>query len=128
MTMPAILVVEDDKHSRRINCTALGSAGYEIHEADNGTDGIRLAVEIAPDLIVMDLALPGTGGIEAIARIKQEMGKRSPLILVLSAHAMKEDLEAARHAGCDVYLAKPIDPFDLVHEVGRLLESRETGP
>lgn len=126
--MPAILVVEDDKHSRRINCTALGSAGYEIHEADNGIDGIRIALERAPDLVVMDLALPGTGGVDAIARIKQEMGASSPLILVLSAHAMKEDLEAARRAGCDVYLAKPIDPFDLVHEVRRLLDSREAAP
>ncbi len=125
--MPAILVVEDDKHSRRINCTALGSAGFEIHEADNGTDGIRLALELVPDLIVMDLALPGTGGIDAIARIKQAMGEAAPLILVLSAHAMKDDLDMARRAGCDVYLAKPIDPFDLVHEVHRLLSSRGAG-
>ena len=125
--MPAILVVEDDKHSRHINCMALGSAGFQIHEADNGTEGIRLALELGPDLIVMDLALPGTNGIDAIARIKKEMGPQAPLILVLSAHAMKEDLDRARRAGCDVYLAKPIDPFDLVHEVRRLLDSRGGG-
>jgi CheY-like chemotaxis protein len=119
-----ILIVEDDLHTRRINATALASAGYEVIEALDGAAAVRDAIARRPDLIVMDLALPGVGGLEATARIKQDLGAAAPPIIVLTARAMREDHEAAVRAGCDAYLPKPIDPFDLLHEVRRLLALR----
>ncbi len=121
---PRILIVEDDLHARRINSLALSSAGYEIHEAVDGAEAVERAVALRPDLVVMDLGLPGMSGLEATKRIKHEMAPTAPLVVVLTARAMREDVEAARRAGCDAHLAKPIDPFDLVHEVKRLLEAR----
>jgi len=75
----------------------------------------------------MDISLPGTGGLEATGAIRAQIAP-PPLVIVLTARAMREDHEAAIAAGCDAYLAKPIDPFDLVHEVGRLLAARRDEP
>lgn len=121
-----ILLVEDDNHSRRISSTALLSSGFEVHEASSGDEGLELARTIRPDLVVMDLGLPRMTGFEATFRIKRELGPVPPLVLVLTARILREDVESARNAGCDSFLAKPIDPFDLVHEVTRLLELRRT--
>jgi len=126
-TPKRILLVEDDVHTLRINARALGAHGYEIHEAGDGAEAIRRAVELKPALIVMDLGLPGTTGIEATKQIKETMGPAAPIIVVLSAHAMRKDLDAARAAGCDAFLAKPIDPFDLLHEIERRLAGTEAG-
>jgi CheY-like chemotaxis protein len=121
---PRILVVEDDLHTRRINVLALSSAGYRVQEAADGATAIRAARESRPDLIVLDIALPGITGLGVLETLRSEMGSSAPPVIVLSARAMRDDFEAARRAGCDAYLAKPIDPFDLVHEVGRLLAAR----
>ncbi len=127
MAASRILVVEDDPHTRRINVLALGSAGYEVRDAADGATAVDTALEFRPDLVVMDIALPGLGGLEATRRIRSIIDP-PPLVIVLTARAMREDQEAARNAGCDGYLAKPIDPFDLVHEVRRLLAARRSGP
>lgn len=112
-------------HTRRINSRALSAHGYEIHEALDGAEAVRRALELRPDLIVMDLGLPGTPGIEATRQIKEALHPSAPIIVVLSAHALRKDYDAARAAGCDAFLAKPIDPFDLVHEIERRLAGSE---
>ncbi len=122
-----ILLVDDDVHTRRINALALRAAGFEIHEAIDGPEALRLSAALRPDLVVMDVALPGMTGIEAMCRMKLDLAPRPPLVLVLTARAMRDDAEAALAAGCDGYLAKPIDPMVLVDEVGRLLSARESG-
>jgi len=126
MAARRILVVEDDPHTRRINVLALASAGYEVDEASDGAAAVEAALATRPDLVVMDIALPGLGGLEATRRIRDGVSP-PPLVIILTARAMREDQEAARAAGCDGYLAKPIDPFDLVHEVRRLLAGRREG-
>lgn len=121
-----VLLVEDDVHTRRINALALGSRGIEIGEALNGLDALRLAPTLRPDLIVMDISLPGMSGIETMERLRRELPPPAPLMVVLTARAMRDDMEAARAAGCDAYLTKPIDPADLVDEIERLLSTRRT--
>jgi two-component system cell cycle response regulator DivK len=121
-----ILLVEDDGHSRRITNTALSASGFEVHEADTGEEGVEMARTLGPDLVVMDLGLPGMSGFEAIMRIKRESRPEPPLVIVLTARILKDDVEKARSAGCDSFLAKPIDPFDLVHEVKRLVDERRS--
>jgi CheY-like chemotaxis protein len=123
-----ILLVEDDLHSRRISGTALRASGFEVHEATSGREGVEMARALGPDLVVMDLGLPGMSGFEATRRIKGEVGADPPLVVVLTARVLREDVESARRSGCDSFLAKPIDPFDLVHEVRRLLLSRRPAP
>ena len=123
-----ILVVEDDPHTRRINLLALRSVGFETMEARDGQEAVRLCLESRPALVVLDLAIPKVSGLDVLEAIKRELGAAAPLVLVLTAHAMREDLDAARQAGCDSYLAKPIDPFDLVDEIGRLLAARSESP
>ena len=119
-----ILLVEDDHHSRRISSAALHASGFEVHEATDGAEGVRMAATLHPDLVVMDLGMPGMNGFEATLRMKREISPSPPIVLVLTARVLREDVETARKAGCDSFLAKPIDPFDLVHEVKRLLGSR----
>ena len=123
-----ILVVEDDPHTRQINLLALRSVGFETMEARDGQEAVRLCLESRPALVVLDLAIPKVSGLDVLEAIKRELGAAAPLVLVLTAHAMREDLDAARQAGCDSYLAKPIDPFDLVDEIGRLLAARSESP
>lgn len=124
---PRILIVEDDPHTRRINALALSSAGFATEEAEDGASALEMVRARPPDLIVLDIALPGVDGLAVLESIRRELGETAPPVIVLSARAMRDDYEAARRAGCDSYLAKPIDPFDLVHEAGRLLESRRGG-
>jgi CheY-like chemotaxis protein len=122
-----ILIVEDDVHSRRIGALALGAAGHEIHEAVNGLEGVTKAASLRPDVIVMDMMLPGMSGIDAVERIRDVGSSPHPLIIGLSARAMRSDADAALAAGCDAYLTKPIDPLDLVAEIERLLVARRNG-
>ncbi len=116
-----ILIVEDDRHTRRINREVLEHAGYLVEMAEDGAEAIVCVRRHRPDLVVMDLALPGIGGLEATRRIKEEGGRDAPPVVMLTARALRDDVEAARRAGCDAYLAKPCDPFDLLDVVGRLL-------
>ena len=125
---PRVLIAEDDPHARRINSLALASSGCETRDVGEGASAIRVALEWRPDLLVIDLAMPGVGGLAAITAIRNRLGAEAPRVIVLTARAMREDREAARGAGCDVFLAKPIDPFDLVHEVKRLLAARGGAP
>ncbi len=120
-----ILLVENDGHSLRISSTALQASGFEVHEATDGAEGVRLAHSLRPDLVVMDLGMPEMSGLEATVRIKRELAPDPPLVIVLTARVLRADVESARKAGCDSFLAKPIDPFDLVHEVRRLLGERK---
>lgn len=119
-----ILLVEDDGHTRKITRAALSASGFEVHEATTGLEGVEMAVNLKPDLVVMDLGLPEMNGFEATFRIKREVQPHPPLVLVLTARVLREDVETARSSGCDSFLSKPIDPFDLVHEVKRLLTRR----
>lgn len=119
-----ILIVEDDVHSRRIGALALGAAGHEIHEAVNGFEAVSRAAALRPDVILMDVMLPGMSGLEAVERIRGAGHTPAPLIIGLSARAMRSDADAALAAGCDAYLTKPIDPVDLVTEIERLLAAR----
>jgi len=119
-----VLLVEDDVHTRRINSLALRAEGFSVDEAVNGSEALRLANESAPDLVIMDISLPGISGIETMIRMRDQLAS-PPLMLVLTARAMRDDMEAARAAGCDAYLTKPIDPIDLVSRVADLLATRE---
>jgi CheY-like chemotaxis protein len=94
----------------------------DVIEASNGEDGIRLALERQPNVILMDVAMPGIDGWEATRRLKGDPQTARIPVIALTAHAMAEDRQRAVDAGCEGYLAKPIEPRRVVEEVARMLE------
>ena len=112
-----ILIVEDQEDNRRILRDLLSSVGYQVLEAVDGEEGVRLADVHRPDLILMDIQLPGVDGYEATRRIKSNPDLKSIPIIVVTSYALSGDEEKARNAGCDDYVAKPYSPRQLLAKI-----------
>ena len=95
----------------------LRATGYETLEAETGEDGVRLARERLPALVLMDIQLPGIDGYEATRRIKANPALHHIPIIVITSYALSGDDVKAFDAGCDDYLAKPYDPFALLAKI-----------
>ena len=116
-----ILTVEDQEDNRRILRDLLESAGYEVLEAVTGKEGVSAAETHRPDLILMDVQLPGLDGYEATRRIKANPDLcRTPIIMVTS-YALSGDDNKAFEAGCDAYIAKPYSPRELLAKIREYL-------
>lgn len=122
MSSPTVLLVEDNEDNRTIYTTILRHVGIDVIEAANGEDGIRLARERRPAVILMDVAMPGIDGWEATRRLKADLDTAHIPVIALTAHAMAEDRQRAAEAGCEGYLAKPIEPRRVVEEVRKMLD------
>ncbi|HEX8393175.1 MAG TPA: response regulator [Longimicrobium sp.] len=122
MSSPIVLLVEDNEDNRTIYTTILRHVGIDVIEAGNGEDGIRLARERNPAVILMDVAMPGIDGWEATRRLKADVDTAHIPVIALTAHAMAEDRQRAVEAGCEGYLAKPIEPRRVVEEVRKMLD------
>jgi two-component system, cell cycle response regulator DivK len=122
--MSRILLIEDDPDCRTIVRTYLEHVGFEVLEENDGEEGVKRAREEAPDLILMDISLGGIDGWEATRILKADPRTAPIPIIVLTAHALTRDQERSREAGCDGYLAKPVDPKHVAREVRRTLEGR----
>lgn len=118
MPSKTVLVVEDNLDNRMIYTTILSYAGYAVLEAKNGAEGVRLAREHAPTLILMDLSMPVMDGWEATRRLKSDPETASIPICALSAHVLTPgDHVRAMEAGFACYLTKPIEPKAVLHQV-----------
>jgi CheY-like chemotaxis protein len=104
-----LLVVDDDAQSLKLARVLLTCAGYLVHTAVNAEEALSLLSSVSPELILMDLQLPGMGGLELTRRLKADPVRCKILILALTAYAMKGDEAKALRAGCDGYVVKPID-------------------
>lgn len=104
-----ILVVEDNALNLELVTDLLEANGFEVLPAQTAEEGIELACRCAPDLILMDVSLPGLDGLAATKALRADPETRHLPIIALTAHAMKGDEQVALDAGCDGYLAKPID-------------------
>ena len=120
---PLILVVEDFDDAREMYRDYLEFAGFRVETARDGREGIEKARALQPDLILMDLSLPGIDGWEATRLLKAAPETRQIIIIALSAHALATEGERARAAGCDGFIAKPCLPPDLVQEITKYLKS-----
>jgi two-component system, cell cycle response regulator DivK len=118
-----ILVVEDQADNRRILRDLLNSVGYEILEAVTGDEGVTLATTQHPDLILMDIQLPGIDGYEATRRIKADPALHHIPIIAVTSYALSGDDAQAFAAGCDSYVAKPFSPRALLAKVREYLPS-----
>lgn len=114
--MKKILVVEDVDFNRDLIVQLLED-NYQVIEAVDGEEGIEIAQKERPELILMDLSLPIMDGWEATRRLKANPDLRSIPVIALTAHAMKGDEEKALAAGCDDYLAKPINEDELIAKI-----------
>jgi two-component system cell cycle response regulator DivK len=124
--MKRILIVEDNEMNRDVLSRRLRRQGYEVLIATAGLDGLRLATDARPDLILMDLGMPGMDGWECTKRLKAEAVTSAIPIIALTAHAMTGDRQRALDAGCDDFDTKPIDFPGLLERMNRLLCSSET--
>ena len=112
-----ILVVEDTEDNRQIIRDLLTSAGYEMIEAVDGEEGVAMAAQHRPDLILMDIQLPGLDGYEATRRIKAQPELKHIPIIAVTSYALSGDEAKTREAGCDGYVAKPFSPRQLLAKV-----------
>ena len=112
-----ILVVEDHEDNRRILRDLLTSAGFQLIEAETGPDGVQMAKVHQPDLILMDLQLPGIDGYEAARQIKAESRLSSVPIIAVTSYALSGDEERAFAAGCSAYISKPYSPRQLLARI-----------
>ncbi len=112
-----ILVVEDQEDNRKIMRDLLSSAGYQVVEAVTGTDGVAMAETEVPDLILMDIQLPGIDGYEATRQIKAKPALRAIPIIATTSYALNGDERKTREAGCDAYIAKPFSPRKLLDKI-----------
>ena len=116
-----ILVVEDTEDNRQIIRDLLTSAGYEMIEAVNGEEGVTMAAEHRPDLILMDIQLPVIDGYEATRRIKAQPELKHIPIIAVTSYALSGDEAKTREAGCDAYVAKPFSPRQLLAKIREFL-------
>ena len=120
--MKKILAVEDDAIIMNLIVILLERAGYEVLRAASAEEGIFLAKNHAPDLILMDVALPGLDGLEATRLLKSAKETSGILVIALTAQAMKEDIDNAFRAGCDGFIVKPISTVGFLEQVSRFLK------
>jgi CheY-like chemotaxis protein len=120
---PLILVVDDYQDAREMYAEYLQFSGFRVAEAKNGNEAVEQAFALKPDLILMDLSLPGMDGWEATRRLKADETTRHIPIVALTGHALAGASEGARKAGCDSFVTKPCLPDDLVVEVRRMLSA-----
>ena len=121
--MAKILLVEDNEMNRDMLSRRLQKRGFDVEVAVDGAEGVASAREQRPDLILMDLSLPGLDGWEATRLIKADAGLAKTPVIALTAHAMEGDREKALEAGCDDFDTKPVELPRLLEKMAKLLGS-----
>jgi two-component system, cell cycle response regulator DivK len=124
MNQQLVLIVEDNDKNRKLVRDVLQFQGYCTVEAATGEEGIRLAGELRPDLIIMDVRLPGVDGLDALRRLRADAGTREIPVIACTASAMTDDREKIQQAGFDGYQPKPISVKGFLTDVRDLLARR----
>ena len=120
--MKRVLIVEDQADIRKLIHMTLEFESYEIHEASDGAFGLRLAIAVLPDLVLLDVMMPGEmDGLQVCQAIKSNPALASVKVVLLTARGQSSDREAGKRAGADEYLVKPFSPLQLMDTVERLM-------
>lgn len=122
-----ILVIEDSAVNLELVTDVLEASGFRVTAARTAEEGLRLARELLPDLILMDLSLPGMDGLAATQALRADAGTRHVPVVALTAHAMEGDEETALEAGCDGYIRKPIDTRGFAATVASFIKAYGSG-
>ena len=123
-----VLVVEDDPSARRLVSFALEQEGFEVLTASNGLEGLTKAQTEGPEILVLDVMLPGLDGFEVCRRLRSDDQTSGVLILMLSAKAQESDMTTGLKMGADGYLAKPADPLEVAARVKTMLQEKAADP
>ena len=115
--MSRVIYIEDEPNNRRLVSKILLVAGVDVSVADNAVDGIQMIIDDPPDLILMDVSMPGMDGLTATKKIRGMPEFSHIPIIALTANAMEGDRERTLQAGCDDYISKPIDIDSFVNQV-----------
>jgi two-component system cell cycle response regulator DivK len=121
MSAKTILYVEDNEMNRKIVRDLLKRTKYTLVEAHDGEAGVAKALEIRPDLILMDIQLPKISGLDATRKLRAEAATAQTPIIAITSFALSGDDQKAKEAGATAYLAKPYSPFDLLGVIRKLL-------
>ena len=124
---PRILLVEDYDDAREMYRDYLEFSGFQVDTARDGHEALEQARRHNPDLVLMDLSLPGLDGWEATRILKKDPATSHLIVVALSAHALSAEGDRARAAGCDGFIAKPCLPHDLVDQITEYLKLSESG-
>ena len=117
-----VLIVEDDDLSMKLETDLLQVNGYDVLQSVDGGDAVELAREHHPDLIIMDIKLPGVSGVEHVKALKADEALRDIPVLAVTAFALEGDKEKFLDAGCDGYIAKPISVPHFLETVAKLIK------
>jgi CheY-like chemotaxis protein len=128
MASELILIVEDNEKNRKLVRDVLTFKGYRLAEAETGEDGVRLARDLHPDLILMDIQLPGIDGITALRQLRDDTRTRDIPVIAVTASAMTHDRQKIMAAGFDGYQSKPIKVKEFMEAVRAMLDHRTGGP
>jgi two-component system cell cycle response regulator DivK len=124
MANERILIVEDNDKNRKLVRDTLQVKGYETIEAETGEDGVRLARERTPALVLMDIQLPGINGITALNQLRADPATRAIPVIAVTASVMTQDRQKIMAAGFDGYQGKPISVKELLETIRRILDAR----
>ena len=122
--MSRILLCDNEQSLRNLMRASLDGLGHEIHEATTGDEGLRLARELLPDLVLLDMMMPGRSGLEVLQELRAEPSFADVAVVMVTARVQADDRDAATSAGADAFLSKPFRPAELVSLVSELLDSR----
>jgi len=118
-----VLIVDDNPQNLKLARILLSGEGFEVRTTGDAEEALRVLDEFTPDVILMDIQLPGMDGLELTRRLKADPARRHIAIIALTAYAMKGDAEKAKAAGCDGYVVKPIDtealPITVAEHIAR---------
>jgi two-component system cell cycle response regulator DivK len=121
--MATILIIEDNPANMKLACLLMTNAGHAVLSARDAETGLTIARSEHPDLVLMDIQLPGMDGFAATAVLKGDAATRHIPVIALTSMAMKEDRERSESAGCDAYIAKPYSPRQMLAKVREILGS-----
>ena len=122
MANELILIVEDNEKNRKLVRDVLTYTGYRLAEAETGEEGVRLAKALRPDLVLMDIQLPGINGIVALGQIREDPAIRDTPVIAVTASAMTHDRQKIMAAGFDGYQTKPINVKEFLEVVRAMLD------
>lgn len=125
--MKKILIVEDNEMNLKLIRTVLKARGFLLAEARDGEEALKIAVSERPDIILIDIQIPKVDGLEVTRRIRAMGDLKDRQIIAITAHAMEGDREKFLEAGCDGYIAKPINTRTFIDDIEAILKQKDEG-
>lgn len=116
------LIVDDQSDIRKLIMLTMESEDFELHEAENGMDGLHMARNMRPDVVLLDVMMPGgLDGYQVCEEIKMDPDLNGTMVILLTARGQRSDIERGQAVGCDAYIVKPFSPIELLETVDRLV-------